>query len=133
MIRVKVQNSRGQNFSADFQSQELADVWISEQIAKKSWGLPDRWLSFTGEPKVGYTDTRQIESDGDVRVEYFYPCEYEIEVIDITQSYQAQKESEEAKAYLLSTDWYIIREMDSGVPCPSEIKQLRAQARLKVI
>lgn len=45
---------------------------------------------------------------------------------------QAVRDSIEAKAYLASTDWYIIRELDSGEPCPQEIKDLRSAARLKV-
>jgi hypothetical protein len=39
----------------------------------------------------------------------------------------------EALEYLKATDYLIIREMDSGQPCPAEIKQLRAAARLKVL
>lgn len=39
----------------------------------------------------------------------------------------------EGKQYLESTDWLIIREMDSGVACPDEVRALRAAARLKVI
>lgn len=42
------------------------------------------------------------------------------------------KEKEEAKKYLADTDWYIIRELDNGTPCPQEIKDLRAAARLKL-
>ena len=45
----------------------------------------------------------------------------------------AEKESQEASFYLKNTDWYVIREMDSGVPCPQNIKDARALARSKVI
>ena len=38
----------------------------------------------------------------------------------------------EALAYLSSTDWYIVRFMDSGVEVPQEIKDKRAEARLRV-
>ena len=38
----------------------------------------------------------------------------------------------EAKAYLASTDWYLVREMETGVPTPQEIKDARQEARLKV-
>lgn len=39
----------------------------------------------------------------------------------------------EAQKYLASTDWYIIREMDSGVACPQDIKDARAAARASII
>jgi|TARA_R100000081_G_C4760325_1_gene139477 hypothetical protein len=38
----------------------------------------------------------------------------------------------EARAYLASTDWYLVREMETGVPTPQEIKDARQEARLKV-
>jgi len=34
--------------------------------------------------------------------------------------------------YLSSTDWYVIRELETGVPIPQEIKDLRAAARLQI-
>lgn len=45
----------------------------------------------------------------------------------------AEKESQEAAIYLKNTDWYIIREIDSGIACPQHIKDARALARTKVI
>ena len=39
----------------------------------------------------------------------------------------------EALKYLADTDYLIIRELDAGTPCPTEIKQLRAEARLKIV
>ena len=37
---------------------------------------------------------------------------------------------EQAQTYLASTDWYIVRFIDSGVEVPQEIKDKRAEARL---
>jgi hypothetical protein len=42
-------------------------------------------------------------------------------------------ESAAALKFLAETDYLIIREMDSGVPCPAEIKAARQAAREKVI
>ena len=39
-------------------------------------------------------------------------------------------EAERAKAYLDSTDWYIVRFSETGVPVPEEISTKRAEARL---
>lgn len=35
--------------------------------------------------------------------------------------------------YLSSTDWYIIREQETGEPTPQEIKDERAAARLRIV
>ena len=60
-------------------------------------------------------------------------AEYTVEVVDITEAVALEKLSTEALRYLESTDWYIIRELDAGVPCPVEVKQARAEARSKVV
>jgi hypothetical protein len=39
----------------------------------------------------------------------------------------------QAAQYLASTDWLVIRQIDSGIACPDDVKLLRAAARLKVI
>lgn len=44
-----------------------------------------------------------------------------------------EKINEEARAYLRNTDWYIIRELDSGELCPEDIKAGRAAARARII
>lgn len=36
-----------------------------------------------------------------------------------------------AQRYLKSTDWYVIRELETGKPCPPEVKLEREKARLK--
>jgi hypothetical protein len=43
------------------------------------------------------------------------------------------KQNIEAKEYLAKTDWYIIRELDSGIPCPADIRQLRQAARNNIV
>lgn len=46
---------------------------------------------------------------------------------------QIKKNNMMAEAYLASTDWYVIREMDTGTPMPEDIKQLRIQARFSIV
>lgn len=43
-----------------------------------------------------------------------------------------EREIAEKLAYLASTDWYVIRYADSGVPVPDDIKAARAAARLRI-
>jgi hypothetical protein len=61
------------------------------------------------------------------------PAEYTVEITDITQQVEQEKINAESLKYLQDTDWYIIRELDSGVPCPVEIKTARANARAAII
>jgi hypothetical protein len=52
---------------------------------------------------------------------------------DLDPKKAAKAESDAALKFLAETDFYIIREMDNGVPCPAEIKAARQAAREKVI
>ena len=45
---------------------------------------------------------------------------------------QAQKNSE-ARGYLASTDWYAIRQQETGVAIPADVLAKRAEARLAVV
>jgi len=60
-------------------------------------------------------------------------AEYTVEIIDITAQVEQEKTNAEALAYLASTDWMVIREMDCGVVCPADIKAARAAARAKIV
>lgn len=38
----------------------------------------------------------------------------------------------ELEAYLSSTDWYAIRESETGIDIPADVKQARADARVEI-
>lgn len=60
-------------------------------------------------------------------------AEFTVESADISQQIEQERINNEALAYLAETDWLIIREMDSGVACPAEIKTLRQAAREAIV
>jgi hypothetical protein len=90
---------------------------ITQNSTTEKWGLPERpEIDEMGQPTG-----------------VILPAEYTVEIEDITAQVAQQAINAEALAYLASTDWLIIREVDAGVPCPVEIKTLRAEARAKVV
>lgn len=44
-----------------------------------------------------------------------------------------QKINDDARAYLASTDWYVIRMQENGAPIPAETLDERAAARARVV
>lgn len=60
-------------------------------------------------------------------------AQYTIEIQDISQQLEKERINNNSLAYLAATDWLIIREIDSGVECPAEIKTLRQAAREAII
>lgn len=62
-----------------------------------------------------------------------YPEGYVLEYIDVSEQVAQEAINSEALAYLASTDWLIVREVETQVPCPVEVKAKRAEARLKIV
>ena len=50
-----------------------------------------------------------------------------------TEEQLQQQANTEARAYLASTDWYVIRLQETGEPVPEDILTERAAARVRVI
>jgi hypothetical protein len=60
-------------------------------------------------------------------------ADFTVEIEDITAKLEQEKINAESLAYLASTDWMIIRESETGVVCPVEIKKARQAARDRII
>jgi hypothetical protein len=156
MKKVIIKNKEGQQTHGA----EMLDpqAWIVDGVAGNWWGKPERWVLHKDEPMAeGYDEADVLEErivedypaidavmdDAGAIVQEAIPArthrevklraEYTVEVVDITEAVALEKLSTEALRYLESTDWYIIRELDAGVPCPVEVKQARAEARSKVV
>lgn len=57
----------------------------------------------------------------------------EIVYEDISAKLEQEAINAASLKLLSDTDWMVLRELDSGVPCPIEIKQSRAEARAKIV
>jgi hypothetical protein len=115
MQKITIKNLAGvQTHGAEM---EDPTAWIAECESLQAWGLPERpELDEMGQPTG-----------------VILPAEYTIEIEDITAQVAQEAINAEALAYLAATDWLIIREVDAGVPCPADIKVLRAEARAKIV
>lgn len=45
---------------------------------------------------------------------------------------EREKARAEARAYLASTDWLVVRQAETGMPVPDEVAEKRAAARQKL-
>jgi hypothetical protein len=128
-------------------------AWIAEGVAGNWWGKPERVVPKSADYDeadvleefdhvVNPAIDEVVNESGEVVQEAIpavtvkmvkLKAEYTIEIIDITEEVEQQKVNEESLNYLASTDWYVIREVDAGIPCPEDIKQKRAEARSKIV
>ncbi len=162
MIKVTISKQNVITNQGTFKTQEEANSWVAFHESQESFGKPQHeTLVLVSEAIPEVTALQEViispeEVDGETgevikeavtemqevvvqeAVEAVYetvvtPAEYEILIIDISEQVNQQKINSEALAYLASTDWYILREMDEGTPCPEEIKTARQEARNKVV
>ena len=133
-------------------------AWISECVAVNAWGKPERWVVHKDEPMAeAYDDADVLEEEmreispavdavldeQGVEVSPAVPAvmqkwvklkaQYTVEVTDISAQVAQEAINAEALAYLASTDWLVIREVDAGTECPADIKAERAAARARII
>ena len=89
-----------------------------------------RWI-------IGATESGEFEKGSDIYNEKLAEG-YELVLIpdDEKSAHELQQAkdaaNQEAKAYLASTDWYVMRKFDSGEPMPEDVRDARAEARAKV-
>lgn len=134
MLKINIKNKQGLlGWSASFETQEEADNWIASQIENNCWGKSERWVKESDEDVSQALETRNVQVLENSITEYKLAAEYTIEQEDITAQLTQEQTNKEALQYLADTDWYIIREMDEGTPCPSDIKIERAAARARIV
>lgn len=154
MIRVEVKNRISQELitRAQFNTQQEVDSWIEDCKKSECFGKNERWIREGEESISNAIESRIIEIypaqeeilDEDMniiqeareaitRTEYKLAAEYTIEQLDISAQINQERINQEALAYLASTDWMVIRAIESGVSVPTEITTARAAARLSII
>lgn len=115
-MKVTFKDAPGVESTYTSESSDFSEI-ISVNSVSEKWGLPERpELDQMGEPTG-----------------VMLPAEYTVEIEDITAKVAQEAINAGALAYLASTDWLVIREVDAGTPCPAEIKAERASARARIV
>jgi len=132
MFKININSQIHGIFWREFQTLEEAESYKAECIVTEKWG------------KVAYTeiipakdavlDENGVEIEPAVSEQLIeHPAEFTIEIVDITAQVEQERINAESLAYLASTDWMVIRQMDSGIPMPEDVKQARQEARNKIV
>lgn len=119
MIRYILKQGGVVTNAASFESRELGDAWLSFQQSEGSFRYEDLIIPAIPE-----------DSEGRGKPEEIILKTHDLEIIE---NYVNQDEVNElARKYLADTDWYVVRQIETGVAVPEEISQLRSEARAKV-
>lgn len=105
--------------------------WLDKHIAMESFGKAAHSYEQEISPAVLAEDGTEISPAQFETVNV--PAEYTVEYIDNSAQLEQERVNAEALAFLAATDFYIIREQETGTICPQEVKAARAEARAKVV
>ncbi len=142
MFKIEIKNLENiLTNSAEFLNNQQCLDWLNEVKVSGAFGKLEREVREISE---GILDNNEdIAKSVSVREEemlggqivrfHTLPQEFTHTITDVTAQKLAQQESQEALAYLASTDWVVVRKAETNVDFPQEVKDLRAAARLKVI
>lgn len=127
--------------SGNFETQEKLNLYLEKLNKKGIVGLkPERTISQSDCSESEILSALELTPEvldefGQIIIPAMarLPADYTIEIQDITAQVEQEKINAEALAYLASTDWLIIRELDAGIPCPTEIKIARQEARQRIV
>jgi hypothetical protein len=132
-IQVTVTKNGSVSNQASFKSWEESSAWITKHTKEGNFGSP-RWSVEQHQLSPEEFDEEGVKTSEAVfeSVTVENPMGYEIseqEVADQTQ----EEINIEALAFLASTDWYVVRLIETGVDIPQSIRTERAIARSRVV
>lgn len=141
MFKIEIKNLQDVVTNvAKFETQELCLAWLNKNKVTGTFGKLEREVKEiidgvleNNEDIAKSISNREVEIAGNVVKVHTLPQEFSHTITNITDQHLAEQESKEALAYLVSTDWMVVRKAETGVDFPQEIKDLRAAARLKVL
>jgi hypothetical protein len=116
------------------QEESKALAWLSEHEGQGNFGQKASTSSQQVEISPAVLDSEGVE---------IVPAEFEtrivevpgyvVEIIDITEKLEQEKVNAAALQFLAESDWYITRQVETGVVCPVEIIEARATARASIV
>ena len=138
MFKISITKNNVITNQAQFETEESVHTWLKNQQDNKSFGRN------SGEYNINELTEQELLTEisrkplldlsgNEIGTLVTIPNQYEVIIEDVTQQLQLQKESQEALAYLASTDYLVIRKSEAGLDYPQEIKNARTAARLKVL
>lgn len=132
MIRVKIKNKATQEYThgADFASQELADAWVAEQIAKGAkcaWGRP-AWTKQV--PILDEQDEPVVDEQGESAYnEIEHEDEFTIEIEDLGDAHLMAEIRRKRDALLAASDFAVLPDAPLSEAKKAEYVQYRQDLR----
>lgn len=131
MFKIEIKKQNQITNRAMFETESEALAWLAREEANNSFGKLERWVKEGLEDVSNALDSRVTEIMGMEVEEFLLPKEYE--VVGPVEFVDQDKINQEAKAYLASTDYLVIRMSETGVAMDEAIMVLRQAARDRIV
>lgn len=134
MIKISILRDSQVTNQGTFPTMEEAQAWLDKHDAMGTFGQKAQVIEQQVEiaPAVIDAEGNEIVAAQFEMQQISIPG-YEVVMEDLSAQMLQEKINAEALAYLASTDWLIIRELDSGEVCPAEVKAERAACRARIV
>ena len=134
MKQITITKSGQVTNSAQFPSQEEADAWLARHEGMGTFGQKKETVERQVLIFPAVVDSEGLEiSPAQHEIQQVEISGYSVEIVDISAQLEQEAINAAALKLLAETDWMILRQLDSGVACPQEIKDARAVARASII
>ena len=134
MIQVKIIRDSVVTNSGSFPSQEEAQAWLSSHEGMGTFGQKKETVERQVLIFPAVIDSEGLEiSPAQFEAQMVDLEGYTVEIVDISAQLEQEATNASALAFLAESDWMILRELDSGVACPQEVKDARAAARASIV
>lgn len=134
MIQVKIIRDSIVTNSASFPSQEEAQAWLDRHEGIGTFGQKKETVERQVLIFPAVIDSEGLEvSPAQFEAQMVDLEGYTVEMLDISAQLEQEATNAAALKLLAETDWMVLRELDSGVACPQEVKDARAAARAAIV
>lgn len=127
MIKITIKNNQNEVVGKTIMKEEDVSAFLSQIASQATFGKPEHYNVVIPAHLVPESGER-VEATLEL-----IASEYSVEQEDVSSELEQRQINAEALQYLSSTDWLIVRELETSVSCPEEIKIARAEARARIV
>jgi hypothetical protein len=134
MIQISIVKESQITNQASFPTMEEAQAWLSSHEGMGTFGQKKETVERQVLIFPAVIDSEGLEiSPAQFEAQMVDLEGYTVEMLDISAQLEQEATNASALRLLAESDWMILRELDSGVACPQEVKDARAAARASIV
>jgi hypothetical protein len=133
-IKISIIKESQVTNQASFPTMEEAQAWLTSHEGMGTFGQKAGPQATQVEIFPAVVDSEGVEiTPAQFEEQQIVMVGYSVEIVDISAQLEQEATNAAALKLLAESDWMILRELDSGLACPQEVKDARAAARASIV